>query len=55
MDLMNLSPFDINGKGNYSSEILPLTEPSLGLLPLTELFLKLLPQLEMSFLWCFLM
>jgi hypothetical protein len=43
---MNLSPFDINGKGNFPSGLLPLTELPLGLLPLTELSLRLLPQMN---------
>jgi hypothetical protein len=54
MHIVNLTPFDINGKGNLSSRLLPLTEVSLGLLPLAELFLKLLPQTEISYIWCFL-
>jgi hypothetical protein len=54
MHLMNLSPFDINGKGNIPSGLLPLTELSAGMLLLTELSLKLLPQNELSSLWRFL-
>jgi hypothetical protein len=51
---MNLFLFEINGKGKYSSGMLPLTELSLGILPLIELFLKLLPQTELFSLWYFL-
>jgi hypothetical protein len=46
MHLINLSPFDINGKGNFPSGLLPLTELSLGILPLTELFLKFSPKMN---------
>jgi hypothetical protein len=55
LHMINLFPFVINGKGIFPSGAAPLTEMSLGILPLNELFLKLIYQLELSYLWCFLL